>query len=593
MGDPELRSDETVLLRTPGIYVKSIQFEATLTNKRIILVDRTKNLPPPKEIPLATIKEVVGGENAIRDPIIMVTVIARTGETRQIILTFFPTSAGNRLKERDEWVKSLKENVSSTFEQVIRRVIPGSDQPRGMPGTAASPRIEVAGLPVQPGSPLDAPAAARPLPKKEIASVHPIRKIIENVSPATPAGVKESDGSARGPGTFCNRCGYRVTGSSGFCTRCGSPVIVPVSTTPSAQQIPAAPAPHPAVPDYQAQRPIYQEIQAPEPLIRRLPGKEPADPLRAVPPEPPAQKSASPSYSPLYDNPPQAVTGTPQPVPAVTAPSQKPRTKRLIPRLFSPNELASTPLNPASMPTAIPPAPQKPRGSRRMPGKIVFIAIGVVILLIIVVAAAVLVYPKVTGSGSFMPGTKTPSATLPFTPAPSGTVVIPATTASSGVPATGVYVHISYIGGWNGTYGMPPALQKVTKSGEQFYEIENATGPVEATFEKLDNTRSELVLEIYRNGGLLTSGKTSAGFGKVTVSADSTTGIAQPPQEGTGTLATTAVPASSPGSFPAGNVTATRTPAANVTTVEITASPSMTVTRQTTARGTNNTAPAP
>ncbi len=70
MGDPELRSDESVILRTEGIFVKSIPFEGILTNKRIILVDRVKNLLPQKEIPLVTIKDVEVGENAIRDQII-------------------------------------------------------------------------------------------------------------------------------------------------------------------------------------------------------------------------------------------------------------------------------------------------------------------------------------------------------------------------------------------------------------------------------------------------------------------------------------------------------------------------------------------
>ena len=53
MGDPELRSDETILIRSNGILVKSIPFEGILTNKRIFLVDRAKNLLPPKEISLA------------------------------------------------------------------------------------------------------------------------------------------------------------------------------------------------------------------------------------------------------------------------------------------------------------------------------------------------------------------------------------------------------------------------------------------------------------------------------------------------------------------------------------------------------------
>ena len=142
MGDPDLRSDEMVLVRTQEVYVKSIPFEGILTNKRIVLVDRAKNLLPPKEIPLATIKDVEGGENAIRDPVVTVTVITRSGETRQIVLTFTRTAGGNRIKERDEWVKTLKENVSSSFEQVIRKVIPGTDQPQRRPLSAPSPLIE-------------------------------------------------------------------------------------------------------------------------------------------------------------------------------------------------------------------------------------------------------------------------------------------------------------------------------------------------------------------------------------------------------------------------------------------------------------------
>ena len=126
MGDPELRSDETILLRTPGVFVKSIAFEGYLTNKRIILIDRVKNLLPQKEIPLVTIKDIEPGENAIRDQIITLSILAKNGETRQMILTFSRQTGGNRIKERNEWVKLLKENTSSSIDQVIRKVIPGA-----------------------------------------------------------------------------------------------------------------------------------------------------------------------------------------------------------------------------------------------------------------------------------------------------------------------------------------------------------------------------------------------------------------------------------------------------------------------------------
>jgi hypothetical protein len=69
----------------------------------------------------------------------------------------------------------------------------------------------------------------------------------------------------------------------------------------------------------------------------------------------------------------------------------------------------------------------------------------------------------------------------------------------------------------------------VTNSGERLYEVENATGTVQASFWKLDGSAHEILVEIYKDGKQLTKGITSTGFGKVTISVDTTTSIAQPP----------------------------------------------------------------
>ena len=59
---------------------------------------------------------------------------------------------------------------------------------------------------------------------------------------------------------------------------------------------------------------------------------------------------------------------------------------------------------------------------------------------------------------------------------------------------------------------------------------------MQATFEKLDgSTRQVLLVEIFKNGNLLTSGNTSAGFGKITLSVDTTTGVVTNPKITTGT----------------------------------------------------------
>jgi len=51
MADPELRSDEKVLLRSRGLCQVD-PFEGILTNKRIILVDRARTLHPRRSLSL-------------------------------------------------------------------------------------------------------------------------------------------------------------------------------------------------------------------------------------------------------------------------------------------------------------------------------------------------------------------------------------------------------------------------------------------------------------------------------------------------------------------------------------------------------------
>ncbi len=225
MGDPELRSDESVILRTDGIFVKSIPFEGILTNKRIILIDRAKNLLPQKEIPLVTIRDVEVGENAIRDQTISLSVLSKTGETRQMILTFSRQTGGNRIRERDAWAKALKENISSSFEQVIRKVVPGRGAALKKPERTVQPRIDVSA----PQSP-PTPPGIKTTPKKETER-HPTVKNAETARTITPSslGGKGLGAPVSGFGSYCSRCGNRVPEGSGFCNRCGSPIVIPGS----------------------------------------------------------------------------------------------------------------------------------------------------------------------------------------------------------------------------------------------------------------------------------------------------------------------------------------------------------------------------
>jgi hypothetical protein len=513
MGDPEFRNDEKLLVRTPGVYVKSIPFEGILTNKRVILVDRAKNLLPPKEIPLATVKEVETGENAIRDQILTLSVVAKTGDTRQMILTFSRQEGGNRVKERDEWARYIRANLGSSFEEMIRQ-----------PEPATPPRISVVNTPVQP-SPVSSPA------------------------------VREFDASTLGQNVFCSRCGNKVPADSAFCNRCGSPVIVP-------KNAPAAQPPAPSL------RPIDRDIQTIEPLIERSTVKIPTDPLRTVPTIPVHQPSAwdaAPEPSPA---PVPVVT----PAPADTAPvsaAQQPEKKGFLPRLFSPK--ARTQAAPAPQPSAAPPMPQKPR--RRIgfaPSRNLLLGIGAIVAILVIIAVGVVfVYPMLTSGES----TPTPATTVAPTPTTTGsgshvqvpgTFVIPTETPAPNIPPTGVHVHVNYIGGFKGSYGLPAMLVTVPgNSGDRVWEVENATGTVTASFEKTDGSAHELLVEIYKDGVPLTKGTTTIGHGTVVLSVDTTTGVAAAPiTSGGGSAAVSTT------TKPAVNTTATvktTTPAANTT----------------------------
>ena len=71
----------------------------------------------------------------------------------------------------------------------------------------------------------------------------------------------------------------------------------------------------------------------------------------------------------------------------------------------------------------------------------------------------------------------------------------------------------------------------VQSSGDRYFEIVNANGSIQASFQKLDSsTKHALTVEIYKGGKLLTQGSVSTSYGTVTLSADATTGVAQPAQ---------------------------------------------------------------
>jgi DNA-directed RNA polymerase subunit RPC12/RpoP len=525
MGDPDMHSEESIVIRTPNVFVKSIPFEAILTNKRIILVDRKKDLIPSKDILLATIRNIEPGENAIRDQIISLSIITSTGETRQVVLTFSREAGGNRKRERDEWVKSLRQLTTSPVQQALRKVIPVIDQePLPKSQEPLVPKLEI---------------TSRPSAKKEIDAVQQIKKIVE-MSNAPPKPVETI---SLPQGMFCSKCGNRVPAESIFCNRCGTKIVVPgpegaaesaAEKSPKTSLIPPAQPEVPAadlkVPPHlstvtasqleQRERPIEEAIRSIEPLIAgSVPRSEPA---RVVQP-PPTTESATVD-KPLIEQ----VTVPQIPTPSEissgkTPPLPQPKKRSILPQLFLRKDLPKQPA-PAGMPPASPfpqssPAPGFPR------------RIAVIVMVILVVIGGAFLYmaflsgaPSRQETPATVPPTVVPATSvptpLPTTPPPVTTSSPPTPAPTPAVPSTGVWVKVKYSGGWAGSYGVPGGLQQVTGTGDQFYQIPAGDGIVQVSFQKLDGSGNALIVEVYKNGILIQSDRTTAPKGTVEFQVD-------------------------------------------------------------------------
>ena len=162
--------------------------------------------------------------------------------------------------------------------------------------------------------------------------------------------------------------------------------------------------------------------------------------------------------------------------------------------------------------------------SRNDPWDKSWVSIAAVAGIIAVVAIALVFFmgsgntsdQSLSGKTTPMPsGFSTQVTQVSGTGAPQTTIKVPTTVS---IPVTGVFVKISYIGGFSGTYGVNGVMQKVRNSGDRLYEITNTTGNVSATFNKEDgSTRHDITVELWKNGKSLTSAKNSTPFGTASI----------------------------------------------------------------------------
>jgi len=140
-----------------------------------------------------------------------------------------------------------------------------------------------------------------------------------------------------------------------------------------------------------------------------------------------------------------------------------------------------------------------------------------VVLFVVLSLVGIVVLSGCVGQQSTPQTTKVPTgSSTQKTQEPGNQTVKPTTQVT--IPVTGVFVKVSYLGAFNGTYGMNGAMQQVKNSGDRMYEIINATGNVTATFYKQDgSTKHDITVELWKNGKSLTSAKNTTPFGKASI----------------------------------------------------------------------------
>ena len=78
-----------------------------------------------------------------------------------MVLTFSRAGGGNRVKERDEWVRHIRAHLTPSFEQVVRKVIPGIGTPPAELNKAAPQSFGQVGSPASPLQPTESPLSVK------------------------------------------------------------------------------------------------------------------------------------------------------------------------------------------------------------------------------------------------------------------------------------------------------------------------------------------------------------------------------------------------------------------------------------------------
>ena len=78
-------------------------------------------------------------------------------------------------------------------------------------------------------------------------------------------------------------------------------------------------------------------------------------------------------------------------------------------------------------------------------------------------------------------------------------------------------MRVTYPGNFTGTFYADGMTRDVNSSGDQFYQIPMTSGPIDGFIDKGDGSGKNMIIQVYKDGTLVTYGNTSAPLGTVEI----------------------------------------------------------------------------
>ncbi len=173
MGNPYLASDESIILATHNILIKSVRSDVILTNQRLIISDSSHTQFRPQTIPLAAVMTVTTGESGLGDPVITLSLAAAHDATEPLELNFHQKDRENRQQECNDWVGKLGELTIAAREKAAQEGITLADLVAIITSEKTAtidskdeenPMAQIAPETPRPSTPKKPPAFSRPAP---------------------------------------------------------------------------------------------------------------------------------------------------------------------------------------------------------------------------------------------------------------------------------------------------------------------------------------------------------------------------------------------------------------------------------------------